>query len=1008
MGGGSQEPARFDASILIRSVAEILARGESESDSLRATAAELGTRIADRCTITLLTRHPSGAERLERHAHPPASERSSEEPRAEADEQLTRRVIESGTPVTGGAHRSGGALPDAGSADVDQALHTWLELYGCAAAVAVPVPGPEGPVGALAVGWIDRHSPLGDTAPRLLERVAALVAQHHAAATPMGVISLEGHFLRVNRALARVLGHTRDELMELGPLSVTHPADHDRMVAMIGLMRAGSIQKTKFRQRWLAPGGAPVEALVSGSVIHGEDGAPCAFSFTVERRSSLAARQPDWDSWFTHSRQGIAVIGPDGRHARVNEAYAATLGYTASELRGVPWLRTFPADCAAELERKYAEMLRQGSASTETLACRRDGSCFEAEIELVVNDDFDGSAKGHLCLMRDIGERRRVELRRSELLRLSLLGHDGAGFDALIDDAVRTVREVLQTELASFFVPVADGEELRLRAGAGWPRPQLDSTPARRSDTPLGGTLTSGAPVVSADICADPRFAACPLLAEAGACGSATVLAGDRNDPIGILGAHSRQPREFGPDEVRFLQAVSSLLAGAARRERIEHRVDRGQDDAVTGLPDAAGFAERLERALSRAAGATVAVIVVGVEFPRDLLERPERNAAADVLRETASRLAAPLGPGGFAGRLGDRSFGLVLTGTDELKAAAVARGLLRALTQPVLAGATDHTLHATVGIAVTSHAEDPCEVIDEADCARRRGRELGSDRLEFFDVEAAGEDSLGRALSDDLQLALRRDQLRLRYQPVYGLSDRSIRGVEALLYWEHPSRTVLPPELFLPVARRSGSIVPIGRWVLAESIRHLVRWNDELEGDSPLQLFVNVSIRELGTKSLPDDVAEALGAAGVAPEQLAVDIPEAALIQPLGAAAQSVAALRDLGVKIVLDRFGTALSSTSHLVRRPIDIVKLDRSCVAGVADRGRERAVVRSVLAMAESIGLGVIACGVETEREAQALLDVGAKHAQGTLFAEPVAARAMTKLLRWNRTRARRAAS
>jgi PAS domain S-box-containing protein len=1008
MGGGSQEPARFDASTVVKSVAKILARGESESDSLRATATELAVRMADRCTITLLSRDPSGAERLERHAHPPASERSSEEPRTLADEQLARRVIESGTPVAAGAQRSGSASPKVASAEVDRALHAWLELYGCAGAIAVPVPGPKGPVGALTVGWVDGHGPLGETASRLLERVAALVAQHHVAATPMGVISLEGHFLRVNRALASVLGHTRDELMELGPLAVTHPADHDRMVAMIGLMRAGSIQKTKFRQRWLPPGGPPVEALVSGSVIQDEDGAPCAFAFTVERRSTLAVRQTEWDSWFTHSLQGIAVIGSDGRHARVNDAYAAILGCSASELRGVPWLRTFPADCAAELELKYAEMLRHGSASLETLACRRDESCFEAEIELVVNDDFDGGPNGHLCLIRDIGERKRVELRRSELLRLSLLGHEDIGLDALIDDAVRTVREVLQAEFASFFVPVADGEELRLRAGAGWPRPQLDSTPARRSATPLGRTLISGAPVVSADLGADPRFAACALLAEAGARGSATVLAGDRSAPVGILGAHSRQPREFGPDEVQFLEAVSSLIAGVAQRERIEHRVDRSQDDAVTGLSDAAGFAERLERALSRARGAKVGVIVVGVEFPGRLLGPTERNAVADLLRETASRIVAPLGPGGFAGRLGDRSFGLVLTGTDELKAAAVARALLRALTQPVSAGGSEYALHATVGIAVTSHAEDPCELIDEADCARRRGRQLGSDRLEFFDVEEGGEDSLGRQLSDDLHLALRREQLRLRYQPVYDLSDRSICAVEALLYWEHPSRTVLPPELFLPVARRSGSIVPIGQWVLAEAVRHYVRWNDELDSESTLRLFVNVSVRELVNRSLPDAVADVLGAAGMAPEQLALDIPEAALIQPRGAAGQSVAALRDLGVKIVLDRFGTALSSTSHLARRPIDIVKLDRSCVAGVANRGRERAVVRSVLGTAESIGLGVIACGVETEREAQALIDVGASRAQGALFAEPVAARAMSKLLRWNASRARREAS
>lgn len=277
-----------------------------------------------------------------------------------------------------------------------------------------------------------------------------------------------------------------------------------------------------------------------------------------------------------------------------------------------------------------------------------------------------------------------------------------------------------------------------------------------------------------------------------------------------------------------------------------------------------------------------------------------------------------------------------------------------------------------------------------------------------MFDAEEAGPDSEARQLADDLSLALRREELRLRYQPVFDLSDRSICGVEALLFWEHPSRTVLPPELFLPTARRTGAIVPIGRWVLTQAIRHVSQWSQELDGARSLRLFVNVSTRELANRSLPDTVAAVLQDADIAPEQLALDIPEAALMQPQGATGRSIAALRELGVTIVLDQFGTALSSPSHLSRSPIDMVKLGRSCVAGITAGGQERAAARTVLGVAEATGLGVIACGVETEREARALLDLGATHAQGALFAEPMAARAMGKLLRWNVGRASREAS
>jgi PAS domain S-box-containing protein len=855
MRGGSQDRTGFEISALLERVANILARAESEADSLRAVAAEVAATLADRCTITLLSREPSGTERVLRYPDGPVGGTSGEQPHALADEHLTRRVLEYGTTLTVGATEHDDSAPP-----IERAFRTWLELSGCKVGVAVPVPGPDGPVGAVAVGWVDRSHVAGGADARLLERIAAVVAHHHAAATPMGVISLEGHFLRVNRALASVLGRGRDELMEIGPLAVTHPADRDRMVAMMGLMRAGSVQKTKFRQRWLAGGDTPVEALVSGSVIHGDDGAPCALAFTVERRASRGSRQSEWESLYTHSRQGIAVVGSDGRHARVNDAYGAILGYAPSELRGVPWLRTFPADCTADLQRAHAEMLRLGSASLETLVVRRDGSCFEAAVELVVNDDFDGSPRGHLCLIRELDERGRDEPWRTELVRL----------------------------------------------------------------------------------------------------GSA------------------------------------------------EHADLDGRQDALTGLPDAGEFAERLEHALARAGGAPTAVLVIGVELPRTLPSPAGRNRRADVLRESASRVMSCLGATGIVARLGDGSFGICLPDGDELKAAALARSVLRAMTDPFVSGVSVDAVHATIGIAVTRHADDACELIDEADCARRRGRQLGSNRLELFDAEEGGPNSAGQQPADDLEGALLREELRLRYQPVFELTDRSICGVEVLLYWEHPSRTVLPPELFLPVARRSGAIIPIGRWVLEQSIRHFARWREEVGSERRLRLFVNVSTRELVSPSLPQSVAAALQAGDMAPEQLVLDIPEAALLHPRGAAGRSLLALRELGIAIAVDRFGTALSSAGDLGRHPIDLVKLDRSCVAGITEGGSERAVVRAVLGLAEASGLSVIACGVESERQVQALIELGADHAQGVLFAEPMAAPAVAKLLRWNGGRARRRAS
>lgn len=665
-------------------------------------------------------------------------------------------------------------------------------------------------------------------------------------ATPAGLLSLEGEFLRVSPALADALGWDQATLMELGALAVTHPSDRDRLTAMLGLMRAGSIGKTKFRQRWLPACGGALEGLVSGSVIR-EDGMPAAFAFNVD--ISLPAGHPtDWESLFGHTRQGIAVIGPDGRHVRVNDGYAALVGAVPADVHGLPWIDTVPPDCAPELERAREKMLSTGSARLETLVLRRDGSCFEAQVELVGIDEPDGTFSGHLCLMR----------------------------------------------------------------------------PAR-------------------------------------------------------------------------LEAAAD-----------EARPTRTRYDGVTGLPDVMRFVERLERSLSGTGAASVAVLVLAVETEQHSLGKAGRMSQAAVLREIAGRITAKLEMDGFLARLGDWSFAILLSGGDELTLAASARSLLKAASEPIVASGETHMVHATLGIAVAHRGDDAGDLIDAAESARRRARELGADRFEFTELGDPRPEAPARELLDDIRHALTREELRLRYQPVFDLADRSISGVEVLLRWEHPSRTVLTPEMFLPAARRTDAIVPIGRWVLEQSLRQLEQWNEELEREVPLRLFINLSAPELADPALFDAVGDAVEQTRISPEQLAVDVSDAGLIDVHGAAWHSVAALRELGVAIVLDRFGTALSSLTHLERLPIDMVKLDRCCVAGLPDNARDRGTIKAMAGVAEERGLATIACGVETERQVEALTALRCTGAQGFLFAEPRAARAVTKLLRWRSERTGRAAS
>jgi len=251
------------------------------------------------------------------------------------------------------------------------------------------------------------------------------------------------------------------------------------------------------------------------------------------------------------------------------------------------------------------------------------------------------------------------------------------------------------------------------------------------------------------------------------------------------------------------------------------------------------------------------------------------------------------------------------------------------------------------------------------------------------------------RALENDLANALARSEFRLVYQPIVAVDTGAVQGVEALLRWQHPTRGLVMPATFIPLAEASGVIVPLGRWVLEEACRTAAVWPLGPTG-RPIGVTVNVSARQLDDPLLPTYVADALAASGLAPGQLTLEITESVLMRNTDATLASLGALKALAVRLAIDDFGTGYSSLRYLQQFPVDVLKIDKSFVDGVARGGHDAALGRTIVALAEMLGLRTVAEGIEDPVQRERLHALGCELGQGYLFARPLEAGALHELL------------
>jgi diguanylate cyclase (GGDEF)-like protein len=521
-----------------------------------------------------------------------------------------------------------------------------------------------------------------------------------------------------------------------------------------------------------------------------------------------------------------------------------------------------------------------------------------------------------------------------------------------------------------------------------------------------GRVVASGRPEWVTDLAVEPSFLNGELAAELGvrATFAFPVLIG--HEVVAVLEFFSDHPAEPDGELLDVMRHVGTQLgrvverkrsADAIRAEEIAHRA---LHDSLTGLPNLTLFADRLGSALARLRrrSSTVAVMFLDLDHFKQVNDTLGHAEANRLLVEAVHRIESVVRPSDTVARFGGDEF-LVLCDDLPGKAEAlqIAGRITETFAQPFQLAGREVVVTTSVGIALaTRPTESPDELISNADRAMYRAKRRGRDRYEVFDermrAQARGKDRVESALRG----ALDRDELMLYFQPVVRVADGGVVSAEALLRWRHPDRGILAAAQFLPVAEESGLITAFDAWALHEACRWAAEWAGGRAFGDPFTISLNLSARQFARPEVAASVAQSLDEAGVDPASICLEVTESVLVEDPPTAIARMRALKETGVQLAIDDFGSGYASMGFVKRLPVDVLKLDGSLISALGRSEEDAAIVSAVITMAEGLDLRTVGKGVERPDQLEALRGLGCEWAQGTLWARPQPPQAVPKML------------
>lgn len=699
------------------------------------------------------------------------------------------------------------------------------------------------------------------------------------------------------------------------------------------------------------------------------------------------------------------------RQSRVlhcNARFAEMFGWSSpEELQGQPgsvfWLSL---EDYAEVGRNAGPVLAAGqSFEVERPMRRKDGSTFLCHIVAKAVNPA-ATTEGTIWIGEDVTDRRRAEetTRQLMLQQQAILENASVGILFTQEGSIRHCNA-------------------RMEQMFGWGPGELIGQSARvffASDEDYGLFGQEAGPVLLSGNQLDVEWANvrkdgsrlwCRILARAVVPGDASQgtiwttedVSARREAQLALMQAHEELENRVAERTAELAETNLRLQEEVAERQQAEERVMHlANHDALTGLPNRRLLIDRLGQALALAhrENHQVAVLFMDLDRFKTINDSLGHMTGDALLQNVARRLSETLREGDTVSRLGGDEFVVVLPSLDQPKAAEkVALKLVDALAPPIDLGGQELRVSASIGISL--FPEDGCDtetLLRNADSAMYHAKDMGRNNYQFFmeQMNVAAAERL--RLENDLHRALERQEFELHFQPRVSVANGLACGIEALIRWRHPERGLVLPGHFIPVAEDTGLIVPIGEWVINEACRQGTAWC--AAGLPQIPVAVNLSPRQFRQSNLVDTVARAIERHGWPCNLLELEITEGVLMQQTSDTLKTLEALNRLGVGLAIDDFGTGYSSLSYLKRFPVDFLKIDQSFVRDIAVDPDDATIVTAIIGLAHSLGLTVVAEGVENASQLDFIREAGCDEAQGYHIGRPMPAGQMAEWLLANR--------
>ena len=859
-----------------------------------------------------------------------------------------------------------------------------------------------------------------------LDAVTRQGIDHRAlAGAPVAVVAvgLDGLVRSWNDAATRLLGWTADEVLgEVVPFLPEHNLD-DAARALDLLLDGSALSDVTFSPKH--KDGSTLHVVASASLLRDERGAPDAVlafltdvTAETEAARAVAHNEHKWRTMLQHISDTVTLLDVEGNVLETSGQFTDVLGYDSDDWEGTDAFSLIHPDDRPLAISAFAFLLEHpGEERREVLRTLHAEGHHELVEYTGINVLDDESVGGIVLTTRNVTAVKEAEaLLASEARVLELIARDAPVGETLAEIATQV--EIHTGGTAGVFSMVDPDQRLRL-GGAGAhlsadlttaieliPASWLDEQ-YRRNPEIIVHSVPDLAASRSDAIIAAHRDALVAL--GVGAVQVVPVVDRRSDELFGVLVWYHPHPHHLTAHEHETGRAFGHLAAIALERSRAQAELEHAaRHDALTGLPNRRVVTEHLDDALARSRArdheSRVGVLFIDLDRFKVINDSLGHAAADRLIARFAGRLTNLVRPGDLVGHWAADEFVVVLDDLDGIDDAwVIARRVEQSLQEPFALPEGEVFLSASVGIALSGEndAVTTETLLQHADAALHRAKELGRSRAHVFDRDLRFQAVEQLSLERDLRLALERLELAMHYQPEIDLATGRIVGAEALMRWHHPERGLVLPGEFIHIAEENGMIRRLGRWALEEAVRQAAAWAEAVPDLGPFTMGVNLSARQLTAPEIVTDVERILRFYDWPPEQLMIELTETVLIHDRELAIAALTRLKALGVRLALDDFGTGYSSLNYLHRFPVDVVKVDQSFVADLDHQGEGSPIAAAVLHVARALGLTTCAEGVEEPHQLAGLRALGCHLAQGFLFAEALPATDFAALLHSDRT-------